>query len=318
MFVQFFRLPSVPVSSSQPRHRFRSPSRRVSNPSLPPDLQALVNLVTRVSREEILPYDEGVDAERKGDGSLLTAVDEAMQRRLVEELARDWPGVPTLGEESTAREQDQVLSGCADEGTPFWCVDPLDGTSNFAMGFPAYAVSVALVDRDGTRLGVVHDPTRGETFAAARGHGAWLNGSPLPLRDVSASGLGTVLALVDLKRLPPPLAVRVATEHPFGSQRNLGSAALEWCWVAAGRCPIYVHGSQKPWDYAAGMLILEEAGGIFRLETDLEGHSDGDDPGGRGAGITLEPRAVVAASNQGLFDAWTKWIFGRDEAGRLR
>jgi len=166
--------------------------------------------VIRLAREEILPHDGGVDSERKGDGSLLTAVDQAMQRRLADELARDWPDVPVLGEESTAEEQDGVLlAGCMDEGTPFWCPDPLDGTSNFVLGFSAYPVSVALVD---------------------------------------------------LKGLPASLAVRVACEHSFRSRRNLGSAALEWCWVAAGRCPVHVHGRQKPWDYPAGMLILREAG----------------------------------------------------------
>ncbi|TVP45016.1 MAG: inositol monophosphatase family protein [Gemmatimonadales bacterium] len=284
---------------------------------MPDDLQALVSLVTRLAREEIRPHDTGVASERKGDGSLLTAVDEAMQRRLVEELARDWPGVPTLGEESSGTAQGEVLEGCVAHGTPFWCIDPLDGTSNFVMGFPAYAVSVALVDRDGPLLGVVHDPTRRETFAASRGHGAWLDGRPLPIRDVSSTDLGAVLALVDLKRLPPSLGVRVAAEHPFRSQRNLGSAALEWCWVAAGRCPVYVHGSQKPWDYAAGMLILAEAGGIFRLETDLEsgaqsepkGSPDGDSSGPGVPGLTLEPRAVVAASTPELFAAWRRWIF---------
>jgi len=270
-----------------------------------------------------------VDSERKGDGSLLTAVDQGMQRRLVEELAHDWPDVPVLGEESTAEEQNRVLAGCRDEGTPFWCVDPLDGTSNFVLGFPAYAVSVALVDRDGPRLGVVHDPTRGETFAAARGHGAWLDGIRLPLRDVSATELGAVLALVDLKRLPPSLAVRVACEHPFRSQRNLGSAALEWCWVAAGRCPVHVHGRQKPWDYAAGMLILGEAGSMYRLETDLETDlerdlelgSRGDEPGGGDhpgpgvPGFTLDPRAVIASSSPRLFDAWRQWILAGPAPG---
>ncbi|TVR63285.1 MAG: inositol monophosphatase [Gemmatimonadales bacterium] len=272
-----------------------------AGPAAPPrDLLRLGKVAAQVARDEIVPLLGRARPERKEDGSLRTPVDEAAQRRLLEELALGWPEIPVLGEESPRYQQEAVLNG---DG-PYWCLDPLDGTSNFVAGLPFYGVSVALVDHMGPRMGVVHDPVRQETFGAVRGGGAWLDDTPL---SPSASGpvppLHQAMALVDFKRLPPALAARVAVEHPFRSQRNLGSSALEWCWVAAGRCHLYLHGSQSFWDWAAGWLILTEAGGAAYLEEGL-GSGDGRDSPRPG----LDGLAVTAAASPSLLAEVRRWL----------
>jgi myo-inositol-1(or 4)-monophosphatase len=276
---------------------------------LPDDLAALVEAVLAGARAASRARGGEVEDQVKGDGSLVTEVDLALQGSLTRELARRWPGIPVLGEESDSMENRKLLDelrgepgdvpmGAAAPAGAFWCMDPLDGTSNFVAGFPFYAVSVALVDGEGPRLGVVHDLARGETFASARNAGAWLGERRLTSADGAPAELAEAMALVDLKRLPPGLATRVATEHPFRSQRNLGSSALEWCWVAAGRCHLYLHGAQRPWDYAAGMLILSEAGGSSVLR-----------PESVGAGaFDLQARQVVAAASPRLLAAWDAWV----------
>jgi len=143
---------------------------------------------------------------------------------------------------------------------------------------------------------MVLDPSRNESFTAIRGQGAWLNDEPLRLTSPNLS-LDNTIAFVDFKRLPPALASKIVADRPFASQRNLGSIALELCWLAAGRGHIYLHGSQQIWDYAAGDLILEEAGGFAST---LYG-----DPSFR---YTLQPRSSCAAIDEHLFQVWQSYL----------
>jgi myo-inositol-1(or 4)-monophosphatase len=141
-------------------------------------------------------------------------------------------------------------------------------------------------------LGVVYDPIRDECFTAARGCGAWLNG--LPLKNGSAAmPLNRCLAIVDFKRLTPALADRLSHAPPYCSHRYLGAGALEWCWLAAGRFQLYLHAHQRLWDFAAGALALQEAGGFAST---LEGESLFP--------AVTEARSVVAAANRPLFENW--------------
>jgi len=174
-------------------------------------------------------------------------------------------------------------------------LDPLDGTSNFAAGLPFFSISLALLIERKSVLGVVYDPIRDECFTAERGRGAWLNGVQLRVRPTDLP-LRRGLAVVDFKRLGP-LAAKLAARPPYSSQRNLGSVALEWCWLAAGRFQVYLHGKQKLWDYAAGALILSEAGG--HAET-LQGEPI--------FSPELQPRSVVAAGDARLFQEWKAWL----------
>jgi myo-inositol-1(or 4)-monophosphatase len=177
-----------------------------------------------------------------------------------------------------------------------WCIDPLDGTSNFVRGLPYFAVSIALL-RDGKSiLGVVFDPVADEVFAAELGKGAFLNGNRLLGRNVDCP-LNEALANVDLKRLDRNLASCLAANPPFCSQRNFGASALDWCYTAAGRFDAYLHGGQKLWDYAAGCLILSESGGLAC--------SIGQDDF---AQENVWNRSVIAAHNHTLFDEWKSWI----------
>jgi len=260
------------------------------------DLLALEQLIRNAADEELRPRFLQVKAQTKADGSLITEADLQMQARLAGELAGRWPGLALLGEEMTARQQEELIGGSA---PGLWVLDPLDGTSNFASGIPFFGVSLALLDRDGIVAGIVLDPVRDESFSALRGTGAWLNGEPLRLSAEDRS-LRECMAMVDFKRLPEPLAFRLARKAPYRSQRSFGSVALDWCWLAAGRLHLYLHGGQKLWDYAAGSLILREAGGVGGLYEDYEGRPISE--------LTLEPRVAIAATDSSLFAQWHSWI----------
>ena len=147
-----------------------------------------------------------------------------------------------------------------------WVVDPLDGTTNFLYGHPAWAVSVALEDADGGAVGVVHAPAQRETFSAARGSGAWLNGQPIHVRDDELIGSALVATGFGYE----PERRRVQAERLVGvlphvrDIRRGGAASLDLCWVAAGRLDGYFELGLKPWDWAAGRVIVAEAGGALR------------------------------------------------------
>jgi myo-inositol-1(or 4)-monophosphatase len=261
-----------------------------------PELKPLCALLRSAAEAEIMPRFRNVDPRRKTDGSLVTEADLATQSRICEELGRLYPGVPVLGEEMPPDEQQRLL-GDAQSGV--WCLDPLDGTSNYACGFPYFGVSLALLRGGEPTLGVVYDPVRNECFCAKRGGGAFVEGEPLRLMS-ERTELSDCLAAIDLKRLPGWDLPRLGRDAPYRSQRNLGSVALDWCWLAAGRVQLYLHGGQKLWDYAAGRLIAAETGlpsGLFAM--------GGHEPP---AGLSLQPRMAVAAANQVLFERWLGWL----------
>ena len=260
------------------------------------DLAGLRDLVSRAADDELIGrYREAVAA-KKHDGSVITEADLAMQRRLQAELAERWPAFLLLGEEMPEAEQQALLTG-QDGG--LWCLDPLDGTSNFAAGIPFFAVSLALLGRGGVQAAIVLDPVRGECFSALAGQGAWLNDAPLRAPDVPGS-LTDAMALVDLKRLPGPMIRALAAKAPYRSQRSFGSVALDWCWIACGRCQVYLHGGQKLWDYAAGSLILAESGGAGGLVAAFDGEWIDEQ--------SLAPRIAIAATHEDLLAQWRAWI----------
>jgi myo-inositol-1(or 4)-monophosphatase len=262
-----------------------------------PDLILLQNIVRRASRDELLPRFADVIRHVKHDGSVVTEADVAMQQRLKSDLAHHWPEYDFLGEEMAGHEHEQ-LTGTTGNG--LWCVDPLDGTSNFATGIPYFAVSLALLVDGKQELALVYDPVRDECFMARRGKGAWLNDIVLVLgahEPIPPQAIRRCIACVDFKRLAPLLAARLGAQPPYGSQRNFGASSLEWCWLADGRFHLYLHGGQKLWDYAGGSLILAEAGGHACTLEDEAVFSYG-----------LAPRSVVAAATPALFSEWKAWI----------
>jgi fructose-1,6-bisphosphatase/inositol monophosphatase family enzyme len=231
--------------------------------------------------------------EHKGDGTIFTEVDIAAQRALAERLQR-LRERPMLGEEEMGEAEQRRLWDEGGEG--LWVVDPIDGTTNFVAGLPFFAISVAYFVEGRAVVGVVYDPATREMFAASRGGGVTMNGLKLPLRPPAVS-LKECVAGVDFKRIPKKLGDDLATRPPYYSQRNFGCSTLEWAYVAAGRLDLLLHGGQKLWDYAAGRLILEEAGG--RMCTLKKDDFDADD---------LWKRSVIAAVDPQLFAAWRDWI----------
>jgi myo-inositol-1(or 4)-monophosphatase len=258
-------------------------------------LDRVVAAVKRVCAEQIMPRFQRVAHQRKADGSLFTEADLAAQEALASAL-NALRALPMVAEEMGEAQQLQRWESGADG---LWCVDPIDGTSNFVHGVPNFSVSVALIERGRSVLGVVYQPIGDEAFCAGRGLGASLNGERLALR-ASAPALRGALACVDFKRLPARLASALAAQPPYSSQRNLGSGALEWCYAAAGRFDVYLHGGQKPWDYAAGWLIHQEAGGSACTFAHDEFWDD-----------ALWQRPVIAALDPGLFAQWRDWIRAR-------
>jgi len=255
-------------------------------------LKAVSSAVRLVASEEIMPRYLKVSHQRKSDGSLCTEADLATQHALTKKL-QSIVNAPVLGEEMTTEEQHAVWQA-GNEG--MWCIDPIDGTSNFVRGLPYFAVSVALLREGKPVLGVVYDPVADEMFAAEQGKGAFMNAEKLVGRE-SVSTLSHALANVDLKRLKSKLVTQLAAHPPYASQRNFGASALDWCYTAIGRFDIYLHGGQKLWDYAAGTLILRESGGyLCSIENDDFALDD------------VWQRSVIAARDEKLFAEWKNWI----------
>jgi myo-inositol-1(or 4)-monophosphatase len=255
-------------------------------------VEEVIAACREVGRDEVMPRYLKVAHQRKVDGSLLTEADVAAQHALFRRLQAIAP-YPVLGEEMTEAEQRAVWDM---GGEAFWCVDPIDGTSNFVNGLPFFAISVALVRERRSVLGVVYDPGADEAFHAVEGGGAFLDGERLPIKT-PPDDLRRCMAGIELKRIDRNLAGRLAYEHPFSSQRNLGASTLDWCYLAAGRMHVYLHGGQKLWDYAAGCLILWEAGGaVCALD------------GGDFRAADPWNRSVLAALTPELLRQWRYWV----------
>ncbi len=258
-----------------------------------PNLEQLQQIVINAAREELLPRFTKVERSEKTDGSFLTEADLAVQQRIQTELQQHWPEIAFVGEEMDESEQNALM---ADQSRMLWILDPLDGTSNFAAGLPFFSTSLALLHQGDVVMGIVYDPIRDECFSAQKGGGAHFNGEPLGQHRPQGP-LHKGIGLIDFKRLPAELATRLVCEIPYSSQRSLGSVALDWCWIAAGRCHVYLHGKQRLWDYGAGYLILSETGGY---SCSLSGEQVFQP--------SLKPRSAVASLDLELFLEWTRWL----------
>lgn len=221
-----------------------------------PTNDALAGILERAGREILMPafLQQDKPGRNKSDGSLVTESDLACQRYIRDRLAADWPDIAFLGEEMRPDEQ----QSCLNSGGSFWCLDPLDGTTNFVTSLPVFALSLALIENGSPKLACIVDPVRSETFCAEIGHGAQLNGTPLQARPVES--MKSAVGFVDFKRLNAAHREIMNTPGQYRSQRNIGSCALEWAWLAAGRAQFIVHGGEKIWDFSAGGLIAAEAG----------------------------------------------------------
>ncbi len=263
------------------------------------DLLTIQSIVERSAQSSLISIYQQSKAIYKSDGSIVTDADLAMQAKLTHELAACYPEVRMLSEEMDKQEQLEAMSSqqaAISSGQDYWCIDPLDGTTNYHATLPLFSVSLALISNGEVVLGIVYDPLRGEFFSALRDQGIWLNN--IHIRPPQQpSDLSKAVAFIDFKRLPVALRQTLVTQPVYKSQRNIGSCALEWAWLAAGRVQLIIHGSEKLWDYAAGCLLLEEAGGVSETHNGETVFIE-----------SLETRSVLAASNPSLFRLWSDWL----------
>jgi myo-inositol-1(or 4)-monophosphatase len=231
-------------------------------------------------------YDRGIALEYKGDVDIVTEADRASEKFIMEQLGAEFPEHGIFGEEGTRVALDREYR---------WYVDPLDGTTNFAHGFPFFCISLGLEhrpaglapDQDGTLIaGVVYDPLRDELFAAERQRGAWLNGRQLHVSlvdRIEESLLATGFPSRKRHASPNIHFYQQLTLRSHGVRRA-GAAALDLAYCAAGRLDAYWEFNLNPWDTAAGALLVEEAGGTMT--------------GFDGAPFRLESREILATNGR--------------------
>ncbi|HYP54582.1 MAG TPA: inositol monophosphatase family protein [Pyrinomonadaceae bacterium] len=202
-------------------------------------------------------FGRALQVSNKGDIDLVTEADLAAERLIVERVRSHFPRHAVLAEESGENE----AAGGASEWK--WIVDPLDGTTNYAHGYPCFCVSVALEHDGRVVLGVIYDPTREETFAAERGEGATLNGRRVRVSDVQDLNRAMLCTGFPYDVRERGEFARHFTNFIMSAQavRRDGSAALDLAYVACGRFDGFWEEGLRPWDVAAGRILVEEAGG---------------------------------------------------------
>ena len=250
-------------------------------------------LAIQTATDILLPDFARVKSTRKQDGSLLTQADINAHKALSSALP-EIADYPVLSEEMSEAEQQSIIDN---EATSYWCIDPLDGTSNFTVGIPYWCISIALIEAGQLSLGVVYDPNRDDCFAATSTTITTLNGVSLDDHNQQISNLKQCMGMVDFKRLDNQLSASILADPPYHSQRSFGAIALDYCWLADNRSQLYLHGKQKLWDYSAGLLILQQASGV--AET-FDGDSIFQND--------LQPKSVLAATNNELFDQWRTYF----------
>ena len=247
-------------------------------------------------------FAQGVATEYKGDADLVTVADRTSEKLIRERLAAAFPEHGIYGEEGT---RDRM------EGEFRWYVDPLDGTTNFAHGFPQFCVSLGLeqrraglaADQDGTLVAaIIYDPMRDELFVAEQGRGALLNGKPMHVSLASELAESLVATGFPSRKRHASPNIHFYQEFTLRSHgvRRAGSAALDLAYVAAGRLEAFWEFSLNPWDTAAGILLVEEAGGRV---TDFSGGH-----------FKLDSREILASN--GLIHAELLGFFDDMFAGR--
>ena len=247
-------------------------------------------------------YAQGVETEYKGDVDLVTVADRTVEKLIRERLGAVFPEHGIYGEEGTRERLDQEYR---------WYVDPLDGTTNFAHGFPQFCVSMGLEqrpsgtapDEDGTLVAaLIYDPLRDELFAAERGRGARLNDKVLHVSKNALLAESLVATGFPSRKRHQSPNIHFYHEFTLRSHgvRRAGSAALDLAYVAAGRMDAFWEFNLNPWDTAAGILLVEEAGGRV---TDFAGNQ-----------YRLESAEILASN--GLIHAELLGFFDAMFAGR--
>lgn len=239
----------------------RGAKRRVwySSASMHPYLNTAVKAARRAGDIIVrgLARFEGVETATKGLNDFVTSIDRAAEAAIIETLSDAYPHHAFLGEES----------GATGEGEIVWIIDPLDGTTNFIHGFPVFAVSIGCQMQGRMEHAVIYDPMRQEIFTSTRGAGAYVDNKRLRVsrqRTLQGALIGTGFPYSDnLAQLDTYIAMMKAVMVKASGLRRPGAAALDLAYVAAGRLDGFWEMGLKPWDTAAGTLLIREAGGLI-------------------------------------------------------
>ncbi|MCH9617521.1 MAG: 3'(2'),5'-bisphosphate nucleotidase CysQ [Chlamydiia bacterium] len=240
-------------------------------------LVTISSLAVEVGARAATQFNTSVDTcQKTSPHDLVTKFDKEGEEYIYKKLLAHYPDYGFLGEEGGYRN--------FKEGTPFWVVDPIDGTLNFARGMPAFSVSIALVHHKKSYLGVCYIPISKELFSAADGLGATLNGRPIQASSTKDFD-HCILAV-------PPNQLRNKT--PKAAIRRSGSSVIDICYVAKGATDGFYDSLLNPWDFAASSLVAKEAGAeIFSLKSES---------------LDMNKKSDILVSNKYISDTFTKWI----------
>lgn len=265
-------------------------------------MDALLNVAIMAARHggdtliRNLPKLDKIKVEQKGRNDFVSEADRAAEAAVIHTIQRHYPDHAILAEESGAQGDSDTL----------WIIDPLDGTTNYLHGFPVFSVSIGVKIKGRLEHGVVYDPLRQEIFSATQGQGAQLDGRKIRVsgnKDLQRALLGTGFPYRQTnEELGPYMNMLTKAIKETSGIRRAGSAALDLCYVAAGRLDAFWETGLATWDIAAGTLIIREAGGII---SGLDGSEDFLDSGHV---LTGTPRIYAALAK--LFAPDIKEMFG--------
>lgn len=231
-----------------------------------PMLNIAINAARNASKIilRFLDRADAIDISTKNRNDLVTEVDKLAEQEIINTIRESYPSHSILAEESGEREGDEYC----------WIIDPLDGTINYVHGFPQFAISIALKQKDNLIIGVIYDPIRQELFTATRGGGAQLNSRRMRVsqcKKLENALIGTGFPFKEKQHFKPFINIFTELFPKTSGIRRAGSAALDLAYVAAGRLDGFWEAGLQQWDTAAGILMIQEAGGMV---SDFHGDND--------------------------------------------
>lgn len=230
----------------------------------------MLNIAIKASRSaskiinQYLDHMDALDISEKSNNDVVTQVDKLCEQEIISHIHKAYPNHGILAEESGTTKGDDYT----------WIIDPLDGTRNFVHGFPQFCISIAVKHKDELEVAAIYDPVRQELFTATRGAGAQLNSRRIRVskrKKLDECLIGTGFPFRDSQHFKPYMNSFERIFPQTAGVRRAGAAALDLAYVASGRLDGFWEASLKPWDMAAGVLIIKEAGGIV---TDYQGNED--------------------------------------------